>query len=62
MGENIDTSIKLHTSVPSREITKRKLVVTPLEIWACDWSILPMLALLRAYSDSVGHAAALFDG
>jgi len=34
--------------VPGREITKRViLIVTPLTFRTCDWSILPMEALLR---------------
>jgi len=34
--------------IPGREITQGILVVTPLAFWACDWSILPVEALLRA--------------
>jgi len=35
--------------VPGHEITKCILVVVkPLDFWACDWSNLPMEALLRA--------------
>jgi len=43
---------------PGREIAKCVLVVTPRAFWACDWSILPMEALLREYS----RAAELQNG
>jgi len=35
-------------SIPGREIALCMLVVTPLAFWECDWSIVPMEALLRA--------------
>jgi len=32
--------------IPGHEIANFQLVVTPLTFWACNWSILPMEALL----------------
>jgi len=44
--------------VPGREFAKSEVALIPLAFWAGDWSILPMEALLRAWSESVGAVLA----